>query len=59
MIRSIKLVRASGNQLCQFEDEVNQLITEGWQPSGPLNVIIVDKIDILVQQMFFPTNSPD
>lgn len=51
MVNGYKLVRHGINNIAQLEDEVNQLIEQGWQPIGVVNIVVADKQTILIQHM--------
>jgi hypothetical protein len=50
-VDSYKVVRDSVTRLSFFEEEVNKLISEGWQPYGTPTIAKLDKQDILIQPM--------
>jgi hypothetical protein len=50
-----KLVRQSVRNLQDLEDEVNELINQGWAPVGSVIQTTVDGTPIFVQQMKFVT----
>ena len=51
MIEQVKILKATGLQLSLLEKEINLMIKDGWQPSGQMVNIKVDKTDLIIQQM--------
>lgn len=56
MIEQVKYLTYKVNQISSLEQEVNNLITQGWQPIGELKILKLDGTEVVMQQMVF--NSP-
>lgn len=54
MVIGYKIVRDSITRLSFFEEEINKLIGDGWQPHGTLTIAKLDKQDILIQPLIKP-----
>lgn len=50
-MNTYKLVKKSANQLEQLENEVNELVDNGWKVVGKLQQSRCDGIAIFIQQM--------
>lgn len=57
-MNTYKLVKKSANQLEQLEEEVNQLIKEGWRTVGTLQQSRCDGIAIFIQQLKYKEKHP-
>ncbi len=57
MVEQIKIVRGSIMSITELEIEINKLIKSGWQPSGEMKIVTIDRTTIVLQQLYLESNA--